>query len=239
LRRAGNDERVTAVVYGLYPSERSTLSREPRVEVLALPPHRISPARRRLWDFQSVLARLPAATPVAYWDAGDVIFQASLRPLWDMVRANPDKLLAVREPVSFSLNTVANDWTLSIRDPLSRRNALELFSQSPVLNAGFAAGTAQAMLDYLRYAAPSWESPALAGSTDWGDQTGFNLYCHTHPERWLEIEEGWNYCLAGRGRREAFWRGNGRIVSQQGTPIYAVHGNAKTLPNLLRQEPRF
>ncbi len=116
---------------------------------------------------------------------------------------------------------------------------MELFRQNPVLNAGFAAGTAQTMLKYFRDAAATWDSPALAGSTDWGDQTGLNLYCHSHPDRWLEIDEGWNFCLAGRDRREAFWDQGGRIASQRGTPIYVVHGNAKTLPSVLRREPRF
>jgi hypothetical protein len=240
LRTAGNNEPVTAVVYGLYPSERRALSREPRVEVVALPPpHRVSPARRRLWDFQPVIERIPAATPTAYWDAGDVVFQASLQPLWDKVRAHPNKLLTVREPLPYSMNPVARDWTLSIRDPSARRVALELLAQRPVLNAGFAAGTAETLLNYLRTAAPMWDAPALAGSTDWGDQTGLNLFCHTRPEDWIEADEGWNYCLAGRGRREAYWRKDGRIVSQHGTPVYVVHGNAKTLPNLRRKEPRF
>jgi hypothetical protein len=239
LRKAGNDEWVTAVVYGLYPSERRALAREPRVEVLALPPNEISPARRRVWDFQSVVGRFSPQTPVAHWDAGDVIFQASLRPLWDTARANPDKLLAVQEPFPFSANGVANMWTLSISNPAARRKALELFRQSPVLNSGFAAGMAPAFLEYLREAAPMWDSPALAGSNDWGDQTGFNLYCHSHPQRWFEVEEGWNYCLAGRGRREAYWRKDGRIISGRGTPVYVVHGDAKTLPGLLAQEPRF
>ena len=240
LRKSRNHELVTAVVYGLYPSERRALSREPRAEVVALPPpHQISPARRRVWDFQPVLERFPANTPVAYWDAADVVFQASLQPLWEQVRANPDKLLAVREPISFSVNRATTEWTASIWDLAARSKALELFAQRPVLNAGFAAGTAQSALTYLRYAAEAWQSPALAGSTDWGDQTGLNLFCHTHPELWLEVEEGWNYCLAGRGRREAFWRKDGRIVCQQGTPVYVIHGNAKTLPNLLMQEPRF
>jgi hypothetical protein len=240
LRKSGNHELVTAVVYGLYPSERRALSREPRVEVVALPPpHKTSPARRRVWDFQPVIERFSAATPVAYWDAADVVFQASLQPLWELVRANPDKLLAVREPISFSVNRATNEWTASIRDLTARRKALELFAKRPVLNAGLAAGTAHSILTYLRFAAAAWESSALAGSTDWGDQTGLNLFCHTHPECWLEVEEGWNYCLAGRGRREAFWRNDGRIACQQGTPLYVVHGNAKMLPNLLTLEPRF
>ncbi|HEY2146376.1 MAG TPA: glycosyltransferase family A protein [Pirellulales bacterium] len=239
LRSAGNDEQVTAVVYGLYPSERRSLMREPHTDILPMPPNEISPARLRVKDFQPIIERLPAETPVAYWDAGDVIFQGSLQPLWGTVRANPDKLLAVREPQPFTANVVANDWTLSIHDPAVRRETLELFRQRPILNAGFAAGTAQAMLNYFRFAAPAWHSPTLAGSTDWGDQTGLNVYCHRHPDRWLEIEEGWNYCLAGRGRREAYWDEHGRIASERGTPIAVAHGNAKTLPSLPWRAPRF
>ncbi|HKD37437.1 MAG TPA: glycosyltransferase family 2 protein [Pirellulales bacterium] len=239
LRSAGNSEHVTAVGYGLYPSELRALSQEPHTDVFAMSPSEVSPARRRVKDFQTVLEHLPAATPVAYWDAGDVVFQDSLQSLWEMVRANPDKLLVVREPQPFTVNTVANAWTLSIRDSTARRETLELFRQSPVLNAGFAAGSAGAMLRYLRFAAPAWHSPALVGSTDWGDQTGFNLYCHRHPDCWHEIEEGWNYCLAGRGRREAYWDKNGRIASERGTPIAVAHGNAKTLSSLPLREPRF
>lgn len=214
LRGAGNNEQVTAVVYGLYPSERLAIAREPRTAALALSAGRISPARRRLLDFQTVIERLPETTPVAYWDAADVIFQSSLTPLWETVKAHPDKLLAVREPVPFLDNSVVNKWTLSIRDPAARHSALELFRQNPVLNAGFAAGTAQTMLQYFREAAASWQSPALSGSSDWGDQTGLNLYCHREPNRWLEIDEGWNYCLAGRRRREAYWDEGGRIASR-------------------------
>jgi hypothetical protein len=239
LRSGGNNEQVTAVVYGLYPSERRALMREPRTDILPMPPSEISPARLRVKDFQAIIERLPAATPVAYWDAGDVIFQGSLQPLWETVRANPDKLLAVREPQPFTANVVATDWTLSIRDPKARRETLDLFRQSPVLNAGFAAGTAQAMLEYLRFASPAWNLPALAGSTDWGDQTGLNLYCHRHPDRWLEIEEGWNYCLAGRGKHEAYWDEQGRIASERGISIAVAHGNARTLPLLPWRAPRF
>jgi hypothetical protein len=39
-------------------------------------------------------------TPVAYWDAADVYFQSSLVKLWELVRANSAKLLAVQEPKS-------------------------------------------------------------------------------------------------------------------------------------------
>ena len=59
------------------------------------------PPIRRLRDFADVVASWPEATPAAYWDAGDVIFQNRLAPLWTLVRSQPGKLLAVGEPVSF------------------------------------------------------------------------------------------------------------------------------------------
>ena len=60
-----------------------------------------------------------------------------------------------------------------------------------------------------------------------------NLYCHTNPRAWRQIEEGWNYCLCGRPRREAYVRrADGRIVSRRGTPVHVVHGNSSTLPAL-------
>ena len=65
----------------------------------------------------------------------------------------------------------------------------------------------------------------LEGSTDWGDQTAFNLYCHTNPDRWIAIDEGWNYCMHGRDTRQFRVRA-GTVLSTQGTPVHAVHGNA-------------
>ncbi|MFO0899354.1 MAG: hypothetical protein U0836_18165 [Pirellulales bacterium] len=35
----------------------------------------LSPARRRLVDFAAIVAGLPSDSPVAYWDAGDVVFR--------------------------------------------------------------------------------------------------------------------------------------------------------------------
>ena len=52
LRGAGNNERVTAVVYGLYPSERRALARERRTEVHVQTPGQISPARAVFGTFK-------------------------------------------------------------------------------------------------------------------------------------------------------------------------------------------
>ena len=120
---------------------------------------------------------------MAYWDAGDVIFQDRLQGLWDLVSEHPERLLVVEEPESHPENTAVADWTLSIRDPEARRRAFDLLSTRPFLNSGFAAGTAKTLLAYLREADRMLHSADLAGTADWGDQTALNLYCYSAPGR--------------------------------------------------------
>jgi hypothetical protein len=228
FRGSGNDEPVTAVCYGLYPSERGVLALKPGVEVFEAP-YDGHPARRRLRDFQDVIALWPVDTPVAYWDAGDVVFQDRIEPLWNLVRAHPDQLLAVRQEVGFHENAVVREWVESIHDLDSRRRAFDLFTNRPVINGGFAAGTVRAMLRYLREADRLLHSTALRGSTDWGDQTALNLYCHTNPHSWREISTGWNYCLADLSTRHYRVRPEGKIERLDGAPLHVVHGNAGTL----------
>lgn len=228
LRESGNSEIVTAVVYGLYPSEQRWLASIPGVRIF---PARYDghPAQRRLRDFQEVIAGWPAETPVAYWDAADVIFQDRIAPLWDLVCAHPHRLLAVREAVELRRSTVALEWVQSIRDAEARDCALDLLLRRPVLNAGFAAGSAQAMLRYLQAADRLLHSPTLQGSTDWGDQTALNLYCHSNPEAWVEIPTGWNYCLVGRKRIDFAVTDAGRTERLDGEPLHVVHGAGGTL----------
>jgi hypothetical protein len=236
LRAASNAEPVTAVGYGLYPSEQRILARTPGLELVVRPAGGgcvERPPIRRLRDFADVVASWPEATPAAYWDAGDVIFQSRLATLWTLVRSRPGKLLAVREPVSFPHNPAVRAWTQSIHDPQARRRAFTLLSSRPFLNSGFAAGTAQTLLAYFREADRLIHSPDLRGSTDWGDQTALNLYCHSHPERWHEVDQGWNYCVHDRRSGEVHVRPNGRIVSSTGQPIHVVHGNALSLPQMV------
>jgi Glycosyl transferase family 2 len=232
LRASGNAEPVTAVAYGLRPSERRLLAATPRVEVLALPSNGVGTPIRRLRDFQDVVARWPADTPVAYWDAGDVVFQDRLSGLWDLVRAHPDRLLAVREPYSYPQNPAVVEWTCTITDPEGRRRTFALLAKNPFLNSGFAAGTARALLRYLVEAHRLRHSSALRGTADWGDQTALNLYCHADPRRWLGIDEGWNYCLFMRNRGAYRVRPDGRVEGRSGQPLHVVHGNAKTLRKL-------
>ncbi|MHC4177714.1 MAG: glycosyltransferase family 2 protein [Planctomycetota bacterium] len=238
LRGAGNDEWVTAVCYGLFPSQRRALERMRHVQLLRLPADMTAAPIRRLRDFQTVLARLPTTVPVAYWDAGDVWFQGSLQSLWSTVAAHPDKLLAVREPISHPQNTAVAEWTLSIQQPASRDRAFRLLSGRPFLNSGFAAATAEAMLRYLLYAHRLRHASMLRGTRDWGDQVVFNLYCHANPESWQEVGQQWNYCLCGRPKGEVYRRRDGRFVSRTGKPIHVVHGNARTLERVPRERQR-
>ncbi len=229
LRGAGNPETVIAVCYGLFSRQRRKIARLPAVQLLDLPGSSRAP-QRRLRDFQTAIAELDPMTPVAYWDAGDVVFQNRLIDLWQQVRATPHKLLAAREPIHHPENRTVVRWTQSIRDPMARQHAFALLSQRPVLNSGFAAATAATMLRYLQRADQLLHSPALEGTSDWGDQTALNLYCHSQPDAWQEIKEGWNYCLFGREPGELHAGADGRLVSRKGASIHVIHGNARTLP---------
>jgi hypothetical protein len=228
LRATGNHENVIAFAYGLYPSERMRLATQRNVRVVGIPNNEVSPSLRRLHDFQDAVERLPAEMPVAYWDAGDVIFQESLEPLWDLVRTFPDQLLVAREAKSYPQNPIIVPWTNRIRDPDSRRWALGVIAAHPFLNSGFAAGTASAMLRYLREGDRLLKA-ALRGVDWWGDQVALNLFCHTNPAAWREISETWNFALAGRDRWTFQFLKNGRVATSDGNAVKVAHGNSGTL----------
>jgi hypothetical protein len=228
LRNEGNSETVTAVTSGLFPSERRCLARMPRVEVIVAP-NDGHPARQRLRDFQPVVASWHPDTPVAYWDAADVVFQDRIAPLWDLVRTHPDRLLVVTEPIPFHESTTCWKWTELIQDPEARARALDLFRGCLTINSGFAAGTARTMLGYLKEADRLLNSPALEGTGDWGDQTAMNLYCRSNPHTWREIPTGWNYCILGRRPGEFRVSSEGRTERLDGEPLHVVHGQGMTL----------
>jgi hypothetical protein len=229
LRASGNDELVIPVAIGLYPSERRRLASLFGVRPVFQHENGHEVPRRRLRDFAEITDTLPADTPVAYWDAGDVIFQASLKPLWDLTREHPDKILAVREPRGYPDNAAVASWTNSITDPASRRAVQQTIFHQPFLNSGFVAGTARALNQYFTSVANWYDIPKLAGSHDWGDQLALNVYCHSNPDKWHEISESWDYCLCLRDRQSVYRDENGTYVDVRGVPIYAVHGNAHTL----------
>ena len=229
LRAAGNRELVIPLAIGLYASERRRLANETGVEPVFRNENGQTVARRRLRDFSEITSSMPAATPVAYWDAGDIVFQARLQPLWDLVRKHPDKLLAAREPCGYPDNPAVAKWTQSISDPSARCAAQEVVYRNAFLNSGFAAGTAGVLSKYFRTVANWYDSPKLGGSKCWGDQLALNVYCHSHPDAWQEIPESWNYCLCLRDRKTMYRREDGRYIDVRGAAVNVVHGNANTL----------
>jgi hypothetical protein len=229
LRASGNQERVWAFAYGLYPTELTMLAAEPGVEVVAIPHDGVCPALRRLRDFPRLLERWPEETPVAYWDAGDILFQGQIDPLWELVSARPGLLHVVAEPLSYPENMIIRPWCNCIRDAEARRQAFEVLTSNVFLNSGFAAGTAAALIDYLRAGDQLLNSTALEGVGDWGDQPALNLYCHANPARWRQIDSAWNYALAGRPGDQYRLSTAGRVTRTDGGMVRVAHGNAATL----------
>lgn len=228
LRASGNTQEVIVVGYGLYRSEIRQIDCLPNVRFIHRSYNGQLPPVRRLVDFRDIVSDLPADTPVAYWDAGDVLFQGRLDSLWQQTRQHPDKILAAREPLGFPHNHAIRGWTRTIENPSMRRRAFELFASNPFLNSGFSAGTARAMSHYFREAV-QLRSTSLRGTTDWGDQTALNLYCHSDPSRWAEVSSHWNYCVHDRQRGDVRVRPDGHVVNRSGQLIPVVHGNARSL----------
>jgi hypothetical protein len=227
LRASGNREPLTAVTYGLQSGERRMLEAA-GVEVVARNENGVSSALRRLRDFQDVVERWPEDTPVAYWDAGDVLFQGTLAPLWEMVRADPGRLHVVREPVGTGESPVIVPWTDHIEDPVVRRQTRELLAGMPFINAGFAAGSVRALMGYLREGDRLLHNE-LKGVLHWGDQVAMGHYLHHNPDVWREISDGWNFCIIFR--RPGTYRigAGGRVENSSGAPVHVVHGNGRTL----------
>ncbi len=229
LREWGNQNHIVAVAYGLYPSERHRLSQLPNVEVISAPENGRMPPVRRLTDFAKILRHVDNSRCVAYWDVGDVVFQASLEPLWRSVADHPAKLLAVREPRSYPHNKAVVGWTRTIHEPSSRAIVFKLLANSPFLNSGFAAGTAGRMKDYFETAAALRDSHVLRGTLDWGDQTALNYYCHSAPEGWQEVDQCWNFCIHDRRPGDIQVTTEGLVRHRDKLPICVVHGNARSL----------
>jgi hypothetical protein len=231
---------VIVVGYGLTIEQQQWLARQPGIDGLLHPGNRTHAAIRRLHDLQDAVRRLPADAPLACWDAGDCLFQARLDPLWRLVAANPGRLLCCGEPTRYPENRAILSWTRTIRDGASRSRAFELFSTNEWVNAGFVAGTASVLSRYFA-AAARIRTEILAGTTDFGDQTALNYYCHSQPDRWRQIESGWNYCLCSRSPSSYHVRSDGRFEAANGEPIHVVHGNARSLwavPGLIRARRR-
>jgi hypothetical protein len=231
LRASGNAQEVIVVGYGLYPSEIASLQRLENVRFIRQPYNGQLPPVRRLSDFRDVVSQLAPRTPVAYWDAGDVLFQGRLDSLWQQTQTHPDKIFAVREPLGFPHNNAIRGWTRTIERPSARRRAFELFASNPFLNSGFGAGTAESMHRYFAEAVRLRQT-ALVGTTDWGDQTAMNFYCHSDASRWLEVSEDWNFCVHDRRRGDVRVTPDGQVLNRTGKAMPVVHGNARSLTQL-------
>lgn len=229
LRANGNAERVWAFAYGLFPTEIARLAVEPNVEVVPVASNGVCPALRRLRDFQPLLESWTPEMPVAYWDGGDIFFQGRVQALWDAVDERPGILHVVAEPLSYPENPIIPHWCSFIRDLPARDRAFDVLSSMVFLNSGFAAGTVDAMLDYLREGDRLLNSVALDGVGDWGDQPAMNLYCHENPERYIRTDAGWNFALAGRPRDQYWLSADGIATRTDGGPIHVLHGNAHSL----------
>ncbi|WP_442509883.1 glycosyltransferase [Novipirellula sp. SH528] len=229
LRAWGNDVTVIAVAYGLYPSELLRLRQHRNLQVVSRPSNGTMVPVRRLREFAEITKRLPADTPVAYWDVSDVVFQARLDALWNSITMRPDVVHAVIEPKGYPHNAVIPAWSLSIRDPWHRHHAFGLLKRNPFLNSGFAAGTAETLHRYFSAADRMRKGPELAGTTDWGDQMALNLYCHREPKLWYATQEGWNYCVHDRAMNEVTVSATGIVMSRRIGKIPVAHGNARSL----------
>jgi hypothetical protein len=239
LRGAGNSETVLALACGLWPSDQRTLAGLTGVKLTHLSTNGVHIALRRLLEYQRLLEPLPPQTPVAHWDAGDVIFQDRLIDLWSMVSDNPDRLLIAAEKAGRFVDRVLKRWISCITDEAARRSATQLLSGRNFLNSGFIAGTAATMLRYLRAGHALLHSTALRGVKHWGDQMAAMLYCHSDPSRYLEVDDRWNYTLAARQRDEVRLLPNGRFVGKDNPSIAVVHGNGGAFRRFASSSPGY
>lgn len=232
LRRNGGNDKVIAVTYGLTPRELRSLEAH-QVSVVAMPANKVSPARRRMRDFQVALNGLPLGTPVAYWDAGDVVFQNDLSELWEIVQSHPDKLLVTTEAGRIHPSDgVMAHWIQSIVDKECRKEVLSLLCGEPILNSGFAAGTVAVMTEYLRRANALRDSKLLLGSMDWGDQVALNVYCRSDLDRFMQVDCSWNYVVFARNDADAYFSKGGyyRCLGKTVNVVHGAGGSLRRIP---------
>lgn len=227
LRAAGNHETVLAVGYGLAPRERRITKSRKNVELLEFPRPEDSPNRARLKGFQIAIADLAPNTPVAYWDAGDVVFQSNLAKLWATVKLRPKRLHVVPEPIGHPELSVFANWIGTICEVNQRNRVDQLLMHQPMFNSGFAASSAQTMLSFFRESEYLLQND-LPGTGAWADQLAMNVYCHSDPNRYHVLNEEWNYCLAHRELEQANFLPTGRFKDGS-KQIRVVHGTGGSL----------
>ena len=227
LRAAGNDETVSAITYGLQADEVEELTSLAGVRVFSHPVSEKSPAVLRLDGFRQAMEDIDSDCLVAYWDAGDTVFQRSLGPLWKTARELGDRLGVVAEPNGHNRRAIDN-WTSLIDDRRGRALCHRVLSPQPWLNGGFATGKASVLSEYLRTATQMLDSWLLRGTGGY-DQTALNMYCHFLQRPHAIIDETWNYCVLGRRKGSLIIDANSQFVREEGDIIPVVHGNAGTL----------
>lgn len=223
LRRAGNQDTVIAVTYGLPSGLNRELARLQNVRVVAKPEPPAHPSIHRLETFRELTASLPPTTKVGSWDAGDVLFQSRLEPLWELLETSPKQVHACRE--TERIRIALRRWILKVRSPHSQAWLQQISRGKPFLNAGGLAGTAQAMHEYYTLAAPLLDSPILHGTGGW-DQMALNvLRWHFRPDLIKLMDEDWNYCVNARDTAE--YAIDGRSIRSRKTRslIPVVHAN--------------
>ena len=231
LRNAGNAEQVVAVTYGLARHDIVRLEQF-GVHVVNQPNGELSPAIRRLTDFQVALRDVPDDTPVAHWDAADVVFQRKLSPLWRLVEENRHHNLVVTEPTRYGVCRSNTSWVNTIRRPRERQLAQRLLDQQPVVNGGFAAGTAGVFAESMRMMAELY--PRFV-SRNQGDQTVRNIFFRANRDLVKVISSDWNYCLRGSNMANARERQGVIVHRDTGEPIRVVHGIARRLEPFFRR----
>lgn len=227
LRRTGNLNVVHAITYGLREKHVKYLRSVHGVQVYPQPHSALRVCRNRMLGFQFALRKICPQSPVAYWDAGDVLFQRSLEPLWNEIRSMPRKLLVTEEPLSYSGNTGHQIWVKSIIKPSVRQQVFALLSEKPVVNGGFIGGTAERLLEYMTGA--DREIVGRLRGAGGGDQVVLNVCRYEQPDAFHITSDTWNYCLCGRSGRDCKVQQGKYVDTRSNQVVAVVHGNAATL----------
>ncbi len=115
LRATGNHEPVTALAYGLYQSERDLLAALPGVEVVSIRDDNLSPAYRRVRDFQGIMAHGPVLL-LLHTGMRHMSCFRTRQQLWRLVHTHPDTMLVVATCIQFIPKTPSGK-IVDRRDP--------------------------------------------------------------------------------------------------------------------------
>ena len=229
LRESGNNETVLAVTSGLTSSERRGLHQSGNVAAMDV---RVKGSRHiatdRFKHFAEILRDIPRGSKVAFWDAGDVVFQKSLKGLWKQVEENTSKVAVVAEPWSHRTISARDQWISTTRELSHEIELRRILRHKPIINGGFAAGYVEPMRHFLLGTDRWIHSPKLRGTGSF-NQIAMGSHCFTSNCH-VFVDAGWNYCLAGRPTADAYVAKDGNLTDRKTQRrIAVVHGNGKTL----------